>query len=58
VNIFEEAALGIIEEVTKIGKRHEAEWLAEQLKIVKHFDRTSIGVLICLYFPKQTQKKQ
>ncbi len=56
MNISEEAALGVLEEVTRIGKRHEAEWLAEQLKIVKHFDRTSIGVLICLYFAKQKQR--
>jgi len=41
VDIIEEAALGIVEEGTKIGKTHEAEQLADQLRTVKHFGENS-----------------
>jgi hypothetical protein len=41
VNIVEEASVGITEEGTKLGKRDEAERLAEQLRSVKHFAETS-----------------
>lgn len=41
MNVIEEASLGITEEGTKIGKRVEAERLAERLRNVKHFAETS-----------------
>lgn len=40
-NIVEEAALGIIEEGTKLNKSHEAEQLAEQLRFVKRLGENS-----------------
>ncbi|CAF3733163.1 unnamed protein product [Rotaria sp. Silwood1] len=38
--ITDEAAQGIIFEGTKLSKPYEAEWLAEQLRAVKHFGNT------------------
>lgn len=40
-DIVEEAACGIMEEGTRVNKRHEAEWLARQLREVKHFGKKS-----------------
>jgi hypothetical protein len=41
VHIVEEAALGIVEKGTKIGKKHEAKQLADQLRTVKYFRENS-----------------
>ncbi|CAF3407548.1 unnamed protein product [Rotaria socialis] len=36
-DVIDEATRGMIEEGAKIGKKHEAEWLAKQLRSVKRF---------------------